>query len=130
VTDWSFEEPLTAVEVARAFGVAVNTVYRWADTGRLATRINRRGRGRMYSGAQVEQLLGERSLHGLRADRRSACYQAALQELRRRHPREFAALYDAELAACEEASPVPAGDAGDQTSPLQEGDHDDSIEPV
>lgn len=65
VADLDFTDPMRPGEVAKAFGVKVRTITKWADDGHLAVK---RGRGghRSYCRPQVQELLGRLASHQMR----------------------------------------------------------------
>lgn len=104
MTDWSFEETLTAGQTAELLGTSWRTVARMVDRGELVTRINRSGRGRVFSAQQVKHLQATRPQQ-LTADQvevrkwhRMVAYSRALQVVKKRHEEEFLEAYTAELA--------------------------------
>lgn len=88
---------VTAAVAAATVEVSERTLQRWTDEGLLLTRVPRKGRGRLYSLDQMQELAVARaSRRAHLSDQHRAkvrAYSAAMRQLVKQHRSEFDVLY-------------------------------------
>lgn len=100
---------LTSGQACQVLEVSKRTLNRYVVDGRVAVRINREGRGRLYCADGVAEVLQEKRAHArLDYAARKRATQRALWRLKELHPELFALLRLEELAK-ERGSPAATG---------------------